>query len=66
VRANNLSGPISQTAFLREGIADNAAIAGQNELNRLTLNQNIVMTVLGVVVELSREAGPVRKVGNSF
>ena len=47
VGANNLSGPISNSALLRERLADNVAIAGQNEMNQLAFNQNIMVTVPG-------------------
>lgn len=47
VGAGNLSGSLSESALLRERIADNAAIAGQNELNQLAFNQNIMVTVPG-------------------
>jgi hypothetical protein len=47
---NNSSGfnaPFSSSALLRERLAGNVAIAGQNELNELTLNQNVVVTLPG-------------------
>jgi hypothetical protein len=47
VGANNLSGPISDSALLRERLADNVAIAGQNEMNQVAFNQNIMVTVPG-------------------
>lgn len=40
-------GPISENALLRERIADNLANAGQGELNQLSFNQNIVVTIPG-------------------
>jgi len=40
-------GPISENALLRERIADNVANAGQGELNELSFNQNIVVTIPG-------------------
>jgi type IV secretory pathway VirB10-like protein len=40
-------GPISENALLRERIADNVANAGQGELNQLSFNQNIVVTIPG-------------------
>lgn len=40
-------GPISENALLRERIADNVANAGQGELNQLSFNQNIVITIPG-------------------
>lgn len=47
VGAGNFSGPLSESGLLRERIADNVGIAGQNELNQLSFNQNIVLTVPG-------------------
>ena len=47
VGGNNLSGPISDSALLRERLADNVAIAGQNEMNEVAFNQNIMVTVPG-------------------
>jgi hypothetical protein len=37
--------PLSENSLLREHVADNAANAGQGELNQLSLNQNIVVTI---------------------
>jgi type IV secretory pathway VirB10-like protein len=58
------NGPISENSLLRERLADNIGMAGQDEINTLTSNQNIVVTVPGntrfyVVVEkgTSEEAG---------
>ena len=50
------NGPISENSLLRERLADNIGMAGQNEINTLSANQNIVVTVPGntrfyVVVE---------------
>jgi hypothetical protein len=47
VGAGNFSGPLSESGLLRERIADNVGIAGQNELNQLSFNPNIVVTVPG-------------------
>jgi len=47
VGGNNLSGPISDSALLRERLADMVAIAGQNEMNGVAFNQNIMVTVPG-------------------
>ena len=47
VGAGNFSGPLSESGLLRERIADNVGIAGQNELNQLSFNQNIIVTVPG-------------------
>jgi type IV secretory pathway VirB10-like protein len=56
--------PISENSLLRERLADNIGMAGQDEINTLTSNQNIVVTVPGntrfyVVVEkgTSEDAG---------
>ena len=58
------NGPISENSLLRERLADNVGMAGQDEINTLSANQNIVVTVPGntrfyVVVEKgsSEEAG---------
>ena len=58
------NGPISENSLLRERLADNVGMAGQDEINTLSANQNIVVTVPGstrfyVVVEkeTSEEAG---------
>src|SRR5579872_6204412 len=58
------NGPISENSLLRERLADNIGMAGQDEINTLTSNQNIVVTVPGntrfyVVVEkgASEDAG---------
>ena len=40
-------GPISESALLRERIASNVGMAGDQELNELAFNQNIVVTVAG-------------------
>ena len=40
-------GPISESALLRERVANNVGIAGDEELNELALNQNVVVTVPG-------------------
>ena len=42
-----LGAPLSESAFLRDRIATNIGIAGDQELNGLTFNQNIVVTVPG-------------------
>ncbi len=47
VGAGNFSGPLSESGLLRERIADNVGIAGQNELHQLSFNQNITVTVPG-------------------
>jgi hypothetical protein len=41
------TGVFSENALLRERLASNAAMAGQNQFNELTYNQNIVVTVPG-------------------
>jgi hypothetical protein len=40
-------GPLSESALLRERVANNVGIAGDEELNELAFNQNIVVTVPG-------------------
>ena len=50
------NGPISENSLLRERLADNFGIAGQDEINTISANQSIVVTVPGntrfyVVVE---------------
>jgi hypothetical protein len=41
------NGPLSENALLRERIANNVGIAGDQELNELAFTQNIVVTVPG-------------------
>ncbi len=45
--ASTLDAPVSEGSLLRERLADNIGQAGQQELNNLTFNQNIVVTVPG-------------------
>jgi len=45
--SSGFNAPFSSSALLRERLAGNVAIAGQNELNELTLNQNVVVTLPG-------------------
>jgi hypothetical protein len=40
-------GPLSDSALLRERVANNVGVAGDEELNELAFNQNIVVTVPG-------------------
>ncbi len=47
VGSGGMSAPLSESAFLRDRIATNIGIAGDQELNNLTFNQNIVVTVPG-------------------
>lgn len=47
VGSNGLNGPLSESAFLRDRIASNVGIAGDQELNNLTFNQNIVVSLPG-------------------
>lgn len=42
-----LDAPLSESAFLRDRIATNIGMAGDQELNGLTFNQNVVVTVPG-------------------
>jgi len=56
--SSGFNGPLSESALLRDRIATNIGIAGDQELNSLAFNQNIVVTVPGntrfyVVVEKS-------------
>jgi hypothetical protein len=60
--SNGFNGPLSQSALLRDRIATNIGIAGDQELNGLAFNQNIVVTVPGntrfyIVVEKSAPSG---------
>jgi hypothetical protein len=41
------NGPISENSLLRERLADNIGMAGQDEINTLAANQTIVVTVPG-------------------
>src|SRR6266852_9229826 len=41
------NGPISENSLLRERLADNIGVAGQDEINTLAANQTIVVTVPG-------------------
>jgi hypothetical protein len=41
------NGPISENSLLRERLADNVGVAGQDEINTLSANQTIVVTVPG-------------------
>ena len=45
VGSGGINAPLSQSAFLRDRIATNIGIAGDQELNGLAFNQNIVVTV---------------------
>jgi type IV secretory pathway VirB10-like protein len=58
------NGPISENSLFREQMANNIGMAGQDEINTISANQNIVVTVPGntrfyVVIEkgASEEAG---------
>jgi len=46
-QASSSPGLISTNALMRERLADNVATAGQEELNGLAINQNLVVTVPG-------------------
>ncbi len=59
------NGPISENSLLRERLADNIGMAGQDEINTLAANQTIVVTVPGntrfyIVVE---KGSPDQQVG---
>ena len=45
--SNGFNGPLSESALLRDRIASNVGIAGDQELSRLAFNQNLVITVPG-------------------
>ena len=56
--SNGFNGPLSESALLRDRIATNIGTAGDQELNSLAFNQNIVITVPGntrfyIVIEKS-------------
>lgn len=60
--SNGFNGPLSESALLRDRIATNIGIAGDQELNGLAFNQNIAVTVPGntrfyIVVEKSTASG---------
>src|SRR6266404_5575405 len=60
--SNGFNGPLSRSALLRDRVATNIGIAGDQELNSLAFNQNIVVTVPGntrfyIVVEKSKASG---------
>ncbi len=60
--STGFNGPLSESALLRDRIATNIGIAGDQELNGLAFNQNIVVTVPGntrfyIVVEKSTASG---------
>lgn len=44
---NGFNGPISESTLLRERVANNIGIAGDQQLTSLAFNQNIVVTVPG-------------------
>lgn len=47
VGSNGLNAPLSQGALLRDQIATNIGIAGDQQLNSLAFNQNVVVSVPG-------------------
>jgi hypothetical protein len=47
VGSNGVNAPLSESAFLRDRIATNIGIAGDQELNNMTFNQNVVVTIPG-------------------
>src|SRR5579863_2378574 len=47
VGSGGLGAPLSESAFLRDRIATNIGIAGDQELNNLTFNQNVVVILPG-------------------
>jgi hypothetical protein len=71
-KASNSAGLISTNVLMRERLADNVASAGQEELNGLAFNQNLVVTVPGntrfyIVLQkpTSDHANPRPETGNS-
>jgi hypothetical protein len=59
---NGLNGPLSESALLRDRIATNIGIAGDQELTNLAFNQDIVVTIPGntrfyLVLQKSSSAG---------
>jgi hypothetical protein len=60
--ASGFNGPLSESALLRDRMATNIGIAGDQELNSLAFNQNIIVTVPGntrfyVVAQKSTASG---------
>jgi hypothetical protein len=47
VGSNGINAPLSESALLRDRIATNIGIAGDQQLNNLAFNQNIVVSVPG-------------------
>ena len=47
VGSGGLSAPLDESAFLRDRVATNIGIAGDQELNNLTFNQSVVVTLEG-------------------
>jgi len=45
--SGSFNAPFSTSALLREHLASNVGIAGQNELNEAAINQNIIVTLPG-------------------
>ena len=71
-QASSSAGLISTNVLMRERLADNVATAGQEELNGLAFNQNLVVTVPGntrfyIVLQkpASEHAGPSSVAGNT-
>jgi len=59
---NGINGPLSESALLRERIATNIGVAGDEELTSLAFNQNIVVTIPGntrfyIVLQKGSSAG---------
>ncbi len=62
------NGPISENSLLRERLADNIGMAGQDEINTLAANQTIVVTVPGntrfyIVMEKASSEQPAGRQG---
>lgn len=44
---NGLTGPVDQSILLRERLASNVGLAGEQEMMGLAYNQNVVVTIAG-------------------
>lgn len=66
-----INGPLDNSILLRERIASNAGLAGEQEMSSLAFNENIVVSVPGntrffiVLLEGSGEASPARTIPTS-
>lgn len=63
--ASGFYGPISESALLRERVANNVGIAGDEQLNELAFNQKVVVTVPGNTrFYVVLESAPVEREGD--